>query len=375
MTQYLLVLIIIIFVVNQYTKEYSLDKIKYTRQVQPSIVEVDEVFNIKHIVENHKWLPVSFFQVKDAYPLHLKFQNKTNVQEALFNQTHTMTMMLMPFQRVARTYTVSAQQRGRIVLRDAAFVAGDFIGLDTVTETYRHEYQEIVVLPKSIDLNEALQPYGDYYGEISVKRWIIEDPLLNIGLREYSGNEPLKKIHWPSSLKSNQLMVKNDDYTVNQSALVVLNTEVNQHPWQKKDYGKIELCFSLARVVLEQLEGIGVPYGMASNVTAIHQFLGKNTSSLSSGRAHLSHLLEALGRGDYFTRKPFFEMINTLTETASKTQTFVLITPYLVDQDLNAIERLANKAGKLIILSLWNQLFHELDSSIERFAMDIEKDR
>ncbi len=76
-------------------------------------------------------------------------------------------------------------------------------------------------------MQEELAPAGALLGDISVRRWIVDDPpLMTIGIREYTGNEPERYIHWPSSMKHNKLMVKNFDFTTDNSVLIALNMKL-----------------------------------------------------------------------------------------------------------------------------------------------------
>ncbi|MDP3387200.1 MAG: DUF58 domain-containing protein, partial [Eubacteriales bacterium] len=300
MLRLLMVFILIGLIFDRYSKENNLKNVSFKREVETSVVEIDETFNVKIVVENKKWLPVSFLQIKEAFPMDLEFSLKANVEINYMQKIHTMTMALMPFQRITRIYQMIGLKRGKHIFQEISFISGDFIGLKTYSEPYSNGYrQEIVVLPKPYSSLNDLKPYSNYYGDISVKRWIIDDPIMIRGVREYTGNEAEKYIHWPTTLKNGKLMVKDFDFTSDHSAIIILNTEVNLYLWENKDLPKIEACFSLTRTVLEAFEVEGIPYGLASNVTGITNFLGRSITDIGYGSHHLHLLLESLGRADY----------------------------------------------------------------------------
>lgn len=373
MIQLLIIFIILVLVFNQYTKEYSLEKLEFRREVKDLVLEIDEPFIVDSIVENRKWLPLSFLQVKEKYPKHFDFVHKNNVQDIGLSKVHTMTLSLLPYQRITRSYKLVAHKRGRHFLQEAIIISGDFIGLQTVNQVYDQNNQEVVVLPKAVALEEILEPYGNYYGDISVNRWIIEDPILNRGLREYTGNEPEKHIHWPSSLKTGELLVKNFDYTTDHSAVVVLNTAMSKHAWGKKDPEKIETCFSIARSILEDFESTGIPYGLATNVGTIYQYFGKTLSNIGHGPGHLRGLLESLGRAEYHSRSSFGKLLEELHKGHDQNRTYVLVTPALIKEDLPALETLQKSSGKIILITQSPDHLDELSPIIETYRVSMEE--
>ncbi len=372
MIQLLMIIMVLGLLFNQYTKEYSLEKLDFRREIKDIILEIDEPFYIDSVVENRKWLPLSFLQVKEKYPKHFEFVHKSNVQDIGLSKVHTMTLSLLPYQRITRSYQLVARRRGRHFLHEAILISGDFIGLHTVSRIFDHQSQEVVVLPKALELSRELEPYGNYYGDISVNRWIIEDPIINRGLREYTGNEPEKHIHWASSLKSGELLVKNFDYTTDHSAVVVLNTAMSKYTWGKKDPEKIEKCFSLTRSILEEFESTGIPYGMASNVGTIHQYFGKTLTDIGYGPGHLRSLLESLGRAEYYSRSSFGDLLTELKEGQKESRTYVLVTPGLIEEDLYGLKALQEASGKVILITLSRDLLEEISPRIETYRVSME---
>src|SRR5699024_4806441 len=123
------------------------------------------------IVENKKAMAVSFLKVREVFP---KFLSK---------RSNLYTLFIMPYQRVRRTYKISAEKRGLYTIKDVNLELGDFIGFKTRKRKIE-THKEIIVYPENIDLEENLVPVGSFTGDLSVKRWIIDDPLMTIGIRE-----------------------------------------------------------------------------------------------------------------------------------------------------------------------------------------------
>ena len=129
---------------------------------------------------------------------------------------------------------------------DATLLAGDLLGLSQQQRDI-HQFYEIVVLPRRVEAPDLSQALGGFLGDVSVQRFILEDPVLTIGAREYTGHEPMKTISWKHSVRTGRLMVKNFDHTVENCVTVLLNVDGGT------DYDTMERCFSLARMAVESI--------------------------------------------------------------------------------------------------------------------------
>lgn len=347
----LIFLILIGFVLNNLSKKYVLHNLNYSREISKKVVEADEEFEINTIVENRKLLPVTFLQIVEKYPSALKFKYKASLSESADHLFHKTTMLLLSYQRVKRSYKVYSGDRGRMVLRDVTLLGGDMFGLNTSTKELEY-LQEIVVLPKKTSLDAEILSYGNYYGDISVKRWIIDDPLLFVGIREYTGSESMRSIHWPSSLRTGSLMVKQSDFTSDNTVMIVLNIECSKPFWSGMNTGYIERCISIAREVMERFEEAGIPYGLTSNA----QYNGSmNSSSIAGagyGRAHYNNLVENLGRIDYSISMAFEELLNMMAKDTGSYTTYVIITPAMLKDYIDAVNALSDKAMRTVVISL-----------------------
>lgn len=362
----LLFLILLGWTLNAFSRKYELYNVTYKRKLSETIVEIDQEFEITTTLENNKLLPVTFLQVVEKIPSMLNYKHKADVISNAENVFHRTSLLLRPFERVSRSYTVVAKQRGRYAFNDATLIVGDLLGLNTSSQEVQFS-QEIVVLPKPLPIGERLRPYGDYYGDISVRRWIIDDPVLLTGVREYSGAEPERTIHWPSSLKSGRLMVKKFDYTTDNSVLLLLNIESAKPFWFNIDQEKIEKCISLARGVVDDLEQAGIPYGLATNaqVSDSGKIYLKNTGT---GIYHYSEVLESLGRMIYGISLSFEDLLWNFSRLGRSYTTIVLITPTVFEPYLDGINRLSEQAVQTVLISLDEKNLEYLTGKILKYC-------
>lgn len=346
-----IILIAFAFILNELSKKYSIKGLTYKREMSRTVVEIDEEFKISTTLENNKFLPVTFLQIYEEYPNVLEYKGKVEVKKNVDKINHVMNMTLLPYQRVRRAYSVSCSKRGRYLLRDITMSVGDILGLRVFTEDVTM-LQEVVALPKPFNIRERFIPYGSYNGDLSVRRWIIDDPIMIVGIREYTGLEPQKTIHWPSTLKTGKLMVKKFDFTTDNKVMVILNIEAFKPFWMKIDHVAIEKCISIARTLFEEFEELGIPYGFATNSEIVAPFKLSNIIPPGWGKAHLESIIESLGRVDYGIKMTFEDLLEKLSQNRDGYGTYIVITPIVLDSYIHYINFLSMNCQKLVLLSL-----------------------
>ena len=280
---------------------------------------------------------------------------------------HTTTMYLLPYQRKKRTYFILASERGDYKFRDISLALGDFVGLNTAYEELEM-LQELVVLPKSIQLKDGIVPYGSYNGDVTVRRWILDDPLMIMGVREYTGREPEKHIHWSSSLKQGRLMVKNFDFTTDNNVLIVLNVESCKPFWADIDGDSIEYCISICRGLIEEMERERIPYGFTTNSQVGNFYDGEKITPTGIGPAQFNFLIEMLGRITYSLSVTFEELLTNLCSNGFANTTYVIITPKVFESYIEPIKKLNAKANKLVLISRDEKNLGILPNSIIKYV-------
>lgn len=359
----ILILILLAALLNKLSKEYSMESLNYKRNFSKTVVEIGEEFEISTILENNKFLPITFLQIREEYPDVIEYKGKTDIKKSVDRIIHRIFTTLMPFQRVKRTYKVTGDRRGRYLIKDVNLITGDFLGFTSFTKELFF-LQEVIFLPKRYDIEKNLVPYGDYNGNISVRRWIIEDPILIVGIRDYTGYEPQKTIHWPSSLKSGRMMVKKFDYTTDNRVLIILNIEAFKPFWMNIDHVMIEKCISLTRTLCEDFETQGIPYGFVTNSQLSGSYYNGNTIMPGWGKPHLDVIIESLGRIDYGINMIFEELLTQIIRNDDKYGTCIIITPSVIDSYVENINTLDRCCEKTVVISLSESNLDSLNDNV-----------
>lgn len=351
-------LIVITYIINNLTLTYGFNNLTYKLDIEKKTAEIGEEIEISSIIENKKPLAVSFLKVSESFPRYF------NVRRNMYS------LFIMPYQRVKRTYKVFVEKRGLYLIEDVALELGDFIGFDTNKIAIKIE-EEVIIYPKKIDIKENLIPIGSFTGDISVKRWIIDDPLMTIGIREYTGNEPERFIHWPSSLRHASLMVKNFDFTSDNSVLILLNVETMKPSWKAVEEDLIEKVISLARGVMEEFEDAKIPYGFACNEYNSRSDFGRNYFYQPGlGINHLDNLLQVLSRITYQMPSSFKNTLRDIRERRGNYSTVVVITPRILEDYIEPLNNLSKSVNKAIVISTEEEYLSHLNNNIMKYRSE-----
>jgi uncharacterized protein (DUF58 family) len=122
------------------------------------------------------------------------------------------------------TLVLDAVPRGRYVLGPGRLTAADPLGLGRVELTVESS-SSVTVRPRVPELH-TLFTDGGTWGE-GGRRAVARRPsgLEPHGMREYAEGEPLRAVHWPTSARRGELMVRELDDTPRESVAVVLDVE------------------------------------------------------------------------------------------------------------------------------------------------------
>ncbi|WP_347834688.1 DUF58 domain-containing protein [Gracilibacillus sp. JCM 18860] len=81
----------------------------------------------------------------------------------------------------------------------------------------------VTVYPKLVPIEDIPLPSHSWLGDITVKRWIIEDPFLQSGVRDYQKGDPLNSINWKATARAQSLQINKKDYTADHYLMIYVN--------------------------------------------------------------------------------------------------------------------------------------------------------
>lgn len=347
MIVFLIFAVVLALLAQKFLLGKDLDQVEGDHCPSVRVVEPEEDFELRVTLENKSRRFVPFLRVRSSFPPGvIPAEGSGTVSEDSRGATHVeFTTWLRPRQRVTRAIPVSCSQRGRYVLPKFQLSGGDFLGLKEETKDYGR-FCEIVVAPKEIQMERLKDMFGGFMGDVSVNRFIMEDPVLTLGYREYTGREPMKMISWSQSARTGNLMVKKFDYTLEPTVSVLLNVDAGESGQEEL----WETCFSLTRTVCAMLEQRGVKYDFSSNSTLAGTHSDPGAAGEGLGPRHYFGILEHLGRATY-NRSISLDRLLEKEARRSTAAGRILITPGTQPENERALNHLREASGgNLLVL-------------------------
>lgn len=358
MIWFLFGVVVFTLILNHLSLKYGFEKLYYNMEVGKSVVEIGEEIPFESTIENYKPLTISFLKINEKFP------------SGLAEEENVYSIFMMPYQRIKRKFNIKAVKRGLHRFTEVELVLGDFIGFDHEAKHVKNN-SKVTVLPEKVDLKRSISPTGDLYGDISVKRWIINDPLMTVGIREYVEGDPQKYIHWTSSMRYGQLMVKKFDFTTDNSVMILLNIETAKPYWSNIEGDLIEEAIKVSRAVIEEMEEEKIPYGFVSNAFNIDSDNSKEYYYYpGTGKTHKDRFLEILGNINYAASSSLEDTLANISRRKGSYSTVVLITPKILDSYINPLNKLSKVITKTVVISMDDEKLNSLNHDILKYRGD-----
>jgi len=221
-------------------------------------------------------------------------------------------LFLLPHRKYRGRLHFTFRERGIHKLGKFYVEAGDFLGFRTTVDTVEAE-EAVVVTADLAEEEPVIDTLGGMLGDISVRRFIFEDPNLILGFHEYTGREPMREISWLQTAKQGKLMVRRNDFTVDNTVAVVVNQE-------EAPRAVSEELLKLVRTVCEVLEERKIPYAFLSNGD-----LGDMSEGL--GKSHLNRVLHKIGVSRHACFRTFGELIDLCVRDRRNNRSYIVVTP------------------------------------------------
>jgi len=193
----------------------SLRGITVERRARSSRAGVGDVFEEHFEVANNSRIT----------KLWLEVANETKIPNATGSRIVTLLRGRQKRSYTARTWLTS---RGGFSLGPTTITSGDPFGIFRISRQYPAQ-SNLVVFPMLYQVRDFLSPPGLLPGGKAIKRKSIDITPHASGIREYVPGDPMKRIHWPTSIRRNQLMVKEFEQDPQAEVWFFLDTHKNVH--------------------------------------------------------------------------------------------------------------------------------------------------
>lgn len=214
-------------------------EIEITRSVLPRRVAVDAPADVTLELHNlgERTTPV--------------VRAEENLAYALGDRPRMILPRMRPGETVGLTYRVRSHVRGRHQLGPLTVRLVDPFGLAERAGVHPGT-AEITVLPRVEPLSPTQEHRTGSGGDTSLSRRISLAGELDPSVREYRHGDDLRRIHWPSTARTGDMMVRQDEEPGHRRALVVVDDRRDAHAGTGAA-GSFEWAVSAAASVVSRL--------------------------------------------------------------------------------------------------------------------------
>lgn len=315
----------------------------------PEAHEGDSLYLVE-TVYNRKLLPVPWLKVDIHSSSWLDFAETCSVV-AQESRRVTSSFILKGYQRTTRRWKLTCLKRGVFTTENVTLVSGDLLNFKVVSIPSRVD-ATLTVYPEIIDLEDVFVPVNFIQSDHIVKRWIVDDPFVIAGAREYTGSDPLNRVHWPATAREGRLMVRKNDFTSQNSLTILLNMQSKPDEHADIVYRDIvELGIKAAATLLDRTLKAGTTVRLGSNGCIPEEQDRPIFTGEAADREHTGSLLMILAKLLMKTVKDFEFFLEDMTGEIENSE-IVIITPYMSRRMCDQIRLLQDCANNVRVILL-----------------------
>jgi uncharacterized protein (DUF58 family) len=274
---------------------------------------------------------------------------------------------------LARTWLI---HRGTYPLGPSRLSSGDPFGLFRVSKLIPSK-QSLTVLPLVFEIQSFLSPPGLLPGGQVIRRRAIDMTPHAAGVREYLPGDPFKRIHWPTSIRRSQLMVKEFDQDPQAEVWLILDAQENVH--SEKPYQMAELpveTMLLGRRPKFYLPPSTLEYAISIAASLAHYFIHQRRSVglVTAGKTYTvipaersdrqeSKIIETLAFIEAHGKLSIAGLVSAQVAQLPKGSSAILITPSIGDELLVAAEELQQHNLRPVVILLAADTFGGMKGS------------
>jgi len=264
--------------------------------------------------------------------------------------------------RESRTWRTSTlcRLRGLFSVGPVRITTGDPFGFFRYTNTYGRP-QHVLVYPRATELPNFYVPPANLPGEGRFRRRTHYVTPNASGVREYEPGDSFNRIHWPTTARTNQLMVKLFELDPASDIWVVLDldksVQVGEGEEGTEEYA-VRLAASIARFFLVANRSVGfISYGNRLFV-----------ENAERGAQHFTRILEALALSRAVGDVPLGTLITEEGKRFGRHTTVVVVTPSTSEDWVASLQFLAERGVKVAAVLLEPSTFGGSENALMVFG-------
>ncbi|MEX2247081.1 MAG: DUF58 domain-containing protein [Dehalococcoidia bacterium] len=264
--------------------------------------------------------------------------------------------------RGERTWRVRStiRRRGLYAIGPVEVTTGDPFGLFRHTRTYGRS-QNVLVYPRAVELPGFSVPAASLPGEGRFRRPTHYVTPNASGVREYEFGDSFNRIHWPTSARTGDLMVKIFELDPASDIWIVLDLERGAHAGEgdesTEEYG-VRIAASVARYFLMANRSVGfMSYGRRFDVVEADR-----------GVQQYTRILESLAMARAWGDAPLAGLLSNEARRFGRHTTVIAVTASTDEAWVAALSALQQRGVKLAVVLIEPSTFGAAESSLGVFA-------
>lgn len=331
--------------------KYGLKKVSLERSFDTIHAACGQEIHLIEKISNNKIMPVPCLKVESRVDKNLQFGRLKDLN-ILQDMYHVSLFCLMPYTRITRIHSVKCCKRGYYHLSSASLTARSITGsissaLDVKTDAY------VYVFPQILKFQDLMLPSHSWQGDMVVRRWILEDPFIRAGVREYTTSDPMKSINWKASARSGVLQVNLYEPTACHKLMILLNVDTSPDQWTvTNEPERVEYGISVAATIFEYAFKNSIESGFASNGFLKDSHKEYIHLSPASGDERKAEIMECLARIVINRSITFISLIDRELDRKPCNMDYLLITAVMDEETEDRISRLKTMGNAVEILRI-----------------------
>lgn len=326
----------------------SLRRLSYARHFTKDRLYAGERLEMVETIRNDKLLPLPWVRLESMIPSSLQFDSQSNLEISMgdVSQNHKSLFSLNGYRQIVRKHQLTCTKRGIYKVDTATLTVGDLFGVSEKVKQIPLNI-ELMVYPEIVQPRDIPFSNKSWIGDVTVRRWMMEDPFWKSGVRPYQAGDSLKSVHWKATARAQSLQVHQLDYTADRKLMIVVNVETDEKMWDKVTKPELveqalSYAASLAHVSIQQ----GIETGFACNAYLPDTPKGQMLHiPMAAGTHHLQAMMEAMAKLRLELSLSFVTMMKEW-ENASNVD-FLIISP-IEPHEAEASFRLIRQRGNTI---------------------------
>lgn len=231
----------------------------------PEAYESDEIEIVEEI-ENAKRLPLVWARSEISCSPYLTFKGQQTIRNEDNEQRGLISgiFVLRGYRKCKRVWRVRCEKRGIMTIENATLTISDLFGLAKQTKVFK-TFDSVRVLPTPADMETGAMSGDLFIGNMQVRRFMLPDPFMISGAREYTGREPMNRIHWKQTAHTGKIMAYQNEFTTERRVLIMLNLQRGAAYCQSVSERTLDLQIKSAAFVLDYCQNMGAECAFAAN--------------------------------------------------------------------------------------------------------------